>query len=388
MPNKKNRIHKNQIVVYSTDTKEFMNNRILDRSHMAKFHHGEALTDLAESIIAAGYRFMTLDYYLKYHKEENALLISDMASGINSLSNKFITPAVSFSLESPVIATRYYHYINRRTADFYFVLDWVGISKRITRSNERFLEIFHPNKHDSVIFNLSIWSKKKFLVIINSNKLALQWEWPRFSEGNFFSATKCLLRNFVTKWIRFSDPQITAQLYHERLNAIQHFSNRPDFDLFGYGWDVKNIFWTDKQANAVHKSYRGPIEGCDDNKDKLSLLRKYKFSIVYENALFPGYLTEKIFDCFFSGVIPIYLGNPLVLEKIPRETFIDARDFSDYQNLESFLDMMTEYEAERYLRAAKKFILSEQFKFFTSSHFCNTIINCLNQVSSCIKDHN
>ncbi len=376
------------IVVYSTDTNEFMNNAILDRSHMAKFHHGEALTDLAESIIAAGYSFMTLDYYLKHHKKENALLISDMASGINSLSNKFITPAVSFSLESPVIATRYYHYINRRTEDFYFVLDWVGISKRITSSDKRFLEIFQPNKHDSVIFNLSNWSKKKFLVIINSNKLALQWEWPQFSVLNFFSTLKCLLRNLLTKWIKFSDPQITTQLYIERLNAIQHFSNRRDFDLFGYGWEVKNNFWSDMQAEAVHKSYRGPIEGSDDNNDKLRVLSKYKFSIVYENALFPGYLTEKIFDCFFSGVIPIYLGNPLVLEQIPKETFIDARDFTDYQDLESFLDKMTMDEAKRYLKAAEKFMLSEQFKFFTSAHFSNTIINCLNKVRSYLKDHN
>jgi hypothetical protein len=39
---------------------------------------------------------------------------------------------------------------------------------------------------------------------------------------------------------------------------------------------------------------------------KKNTLEKYKFSICYENARdIPGYITEKIFDCFFAGCVPI-----------------------------------------------------------------------------------
>jgi hypothetical protein len=46
-------------------------------------------------------------------------------------------------------------------------------------------------------------------------------------------------------------------------------------------------------------SYKGKI---DSKKDTLE---KYKFSICYENARdTPGYITEKIFDCFFAANSP------------------------------------------------------------------------------------
>lgn len=39
-----------------------------------------------------------------------------------------------------------------------------------------------------------------------------------------------------------------------------------------------------------------------------------------------GYITEKIFDCFFPGVIPIYWGAENVTDYIPQDTFIDRRN--------------------------------------------------------------
>jgi hypothetical protein len=63
-------------------------------------------------------------------------------------------------------------------------------------------------------------------------------------------------------------------------------------------------------------------------------LEKYKFSICYENARdTPGYITEKIFDCFFAGCVPIYWGANNITDHIPKECFIDKRDFEDYKVL-------------------------------------------------------
>jgi hypothetical protein len=378
MKNKSNKRNIN-IVIYSTDTAVFMNNKILDRAFMAKHHHGEALTDLAEAIIDAGYHFMTLDIYLSEFSNEKALLISDMGSGISSLKSPNIIPAVSFSLESPVIATRYYHSINSRAKSFRFILDWKGIANRIKDSDQFFLEIFHPNKFDLMPLEVENWSNKKFMVIINSNKLALQWHWPFFAENNYFSYIKALASNIRTQWIKLIDPQITTQLYFERLKAIQYFSQRDDFDLYGYGWgDLNNFSISDYQA-AISKVYRGPIKGNDDNKDKVNILKKYKFSIVYENAIFPGYITEKIFDCFSAGVIPIYMGDPTIQEIIPNNTFIDLRNFKNFKELELYIDQINKEEAIKYLKAAHDFIHSIDFESYTSANFSKTIISCLDR---------
>lgn len=59
--------------------------------------------------------------------------------------------------------------------------------------------------------------------------------------------------------------------------------NDHEFDLYGYGWEKEGF-----------KSYKGSV------KDKLEILSHYKYCVCYENMRGEkGYITEKIFDCFF-----------------------------------------------------------------------------------------
>ena len=43
--------------------------------------------------------------------------------------------------------------------------------------------------------------------------------------------------------------------------------------------------------------------------DKIEWLKSYKFNICFENGSHPGYLTEKLFDAFLAGCVPIYWGD-------------------------------------------------------------------------------
>ena len=45
------------------------------------------------------------------------------------------------------------------------------------------------------------------------------------------------------------------------------------------------------------------------NNDKQAYLKEFKFNICAENTISDGYITEKIFDAFSSGCIPIYSGD-------------------------------------------------------------------------------
>ena len=105
------------------------------------------------------------------------------------------------------------------------------------------------------------------------------------------------------------------------MKVLQALLDADLVDIYGRGWD-QSIF---------SKQYSSSIMGSI--KDKASVMRKYKFSLCMENMRFPGYLTEKIYDSLFAFSIPIYLGDPEIDNKIPKNCYIDLRDFSNYDDL-------------------------------------------------------
>jgi len=69
--------------------------------------------------------------------------------------------------------------------------------------------------------------------------------------------------------------------HQKRLDIANKFKDK--LDLYGLGF------------NRIENKNQG--------------LNDYCFSIVVENYQTPGYYTEKVLDCFLTGVIPIYLGD-------------------------------------------------------------------------------
>lgn len=71
--------------------------------------------------------------------------------------------------------------------------------------------------------------------------------------------------------------------------------------------------------------YRGPIA------DKLSIISKYKFHICTENTYDPifsyNYLTEKMTHCIFAGSVPLYMGAHNIDDLLPKNSFLDLRNF-------------------------------------------------------------
>jgi alpha(1,3/1,4) fucosyltransferase len=55
-----------------------------------------------------------------------------------------------------------------------------------------------------------------------------------------------------------------------------------------------------------------PRESKDWQRDKLDYLRKFKFTIAFENSRRTGYATEKLYDALRADTVPIYWGDPCV----------------------------------------------------------------------------
>lgn len=177
------------------------------------------------------------------------------------------------------------------------------------------------------------------------------------------------------------------ELYSKRIEAIRWFekNNSNDFDFYGMGWDeyrienrYMNFLFKKSGLSKLFKpnflSYKGKIDS------KKAVLVKYKFAICYENARdISGYITEKIFDCFFAGCVPIYWGANNITEHIPKECFIDKREFDGYEELYKYIKNMKDEEYLRYLDNIELFLQSKKANQFSSDFFVNTLIgNILN----------
>lgn len=75
--------------------------------------------------------------------------------------------------------------------------------------------------------------------------------------------------------------------------------------------------------------YRNNVGG--PVKDKLAFDRQHKFSICFENASHPGYITEKILHAFAAGCIPIYWGAPDIEETFNGEAFVNVHRYGTLQ---------------------------------------------------------
>ena len=175
------------------------------------------------------------------------------------------------------------------------------------------------------------------------------------------------------------------ELYSERIKAIRWFEkNHPeDFDLYGIGWDryyfhgsflrinllrLNRLKFLAKLLKPNYSSYKGTVLA------KREVYKKYKFAICYENARgVSGYITEKIFDCFFGGCVPVYLGDENIARHIPENTFIDKRKFKTYDELYRHIKNMPDAEYKSYLDNLKSALASGELYPFSAECFANTI---------------
>ena len=118
---------------------------------------------------------------------------------------------------------------------------------------------------------------------------------------------------------------------------------------------------------AIRTTYRGVVA------DKAATLAGYTFSLCFENSILEGWVTEKIFDCFYSGTIPIYLGAPDIHDWVPPDCFVDARTFSGYDELRSYLRGLSPAAIEAYREAARDFVRSDRYRPFTKDAFADLI---------------
>lgn len=84
-------------------------------------------------------------------------------------------------------------------------------------------------------------------------------------------------------------------------------------------------------TDAPELAARGDVANW--SRSKIAYLSHFKFNIAFENSNAPGYITEKLTDCFLGNTVPIYYGAAGNPAPFPREAMIYANDYSDEEAL-------------------------------------------------------
>lgn len=133
-----------------------------------------------------------------------------------------------------------------------------------------------------------------------------------------------------------------GELYSRRIEAMAALAKFGVIDLFGRGWDrwwSRSSMWFPywRHRKTLMSIYKG---ACSS---KYEVMSNYTFALCFENMEMRGYVTEKIFDCFYAGAIPLYLGAQDIAHLIPSEAYVDCRRFRSWgQMLEAVMRLSAE----------------------------------------------
>lgn len=305
----------------------------------------------------------TADYLMRgeHLRQKNIYISIGMRRNYRAIANRCdVVLSAFFAFEGPIVEPELYRELTRtqRYVKRIFSFSDSESLQPFTGGPLHLHKFVIPQPNDTV--HEKIWQQEErgFLVMINANKLpALYFQ----------------------------------ELYTERQRAVEFFGRTGDIDLYGKGWDAppmqlgKRIvpatviriqrkvlsqwqrFHLDPLLKAARRANRGAV------KSKAETLGKYKFALCFENQILNGWITEKIFDCFLAGTIPIYWGPPDIESYIPKSCFIDMRDFENYEELRSFLKALSQKEIREYRENARAYMESPGYTPFKKAAFTELI---------------
>jgi hypothetical protein len=304
---------------------------------------------LGQYLKAKGHSFSTID--MEPLESYDAIIFFDYPTKLNKyfrqlLSMKYAPPMYLVICEPYVVRPDNWDKKNHK----YFRKIFTSNLSLVEGDKYIYLNLTCKIERDKKYF--SSLEKQKFCTLISSNKYS-----NRF--GELYSKRREIIRWF--------------ERYHPN-----------EFDLYGIDWDklfipylgranfllaglYKVLTWLPRFK--LHTVYKGRIGS------KRAVLSQYKFAICFENAIASGYVTEKIFDCFMAGVVPVYLGAPEIEKLIPKNTYIDMRNFPTFEELYRFMSSMSEEQHLAYLDEMFNFLGSEKVMPWTPNAFAKTLEN-------------
>ena len=108
-----------------------------------------------------------------------------------------------------------------------------------------------------------------------------------------------------------------------------------------------------------NRTLQGPDTGAPS---KLAVLRRYRFTLAFENSMESDYVTEKFFQPLLVGSVPVYRGAPNIADFAPgADSFIDAAQLTPRELAQYLQQLVDDEAAYARLHAWRSGPLSESF---------------------------
>lgn len=154
-----------------------------------------------------------------------------------------------------------------------------------------------------------------------------------------------LTKDLIAEISLYTDLNTKWHNYYDKYNGLTHeqlLECKPKFACFIVSnpkcWERNKMFdmlqiISGQQVDSMGKFKRNVDIIIPDREtqqdDYFKLIEQYRFMITFENHSLPWYNTEKIFNAFASGTIPIYWGDPLITEVYNSSCFVHIPTFED-----------------------------------------------------------
>jgi hypothetical protein len=367
-------------LAFCSGIRQFDGNRLRDRDWSRRFPGTSWITSLFERQDSLDIQVASGDQALAKVRsgdwratEVHVVQELDARQG-RELCRRGAIPAVLTVFESPLVAYRSLDRLKRSGAAFRFGVGPEGLlSNHDRRYPTRWLPLRFPSFWKDEVEVPVPLGERGHAVLVAANKYWRERTWSRGKlRGNGDLAR--ILRHGVRKAL---SPTFQAsrrfQLHDRRLDLLVCLAQRREIDVFGPGWEnLDNLpsLWEEK-LRRVSGVFRGP---CDDKRETV---RHYRFGIAYENTSWPGYVTEKIIDCFVAGIVPVYLGAPNISDLVPPDSFLDASRYASPAHLADRMRSMSAAEAMAMIAAGREYLNSPVGSRHSHEGFADWIVGLI-----------
>lgn len=269
-----------------------------------------------------------------------------------------VAPSLLLNLESPLFVTDLYLNLGKLSKSFNYCLGvWSPSPEENSAKNmfsARFPSFSNENRlarsaGQPLFDGIADFQEKKLASMVVSNKY-----WRRVGIQHF-------IRNLIKSSLVGSKPykrhQIRRRSLHDtRLALIIFFHRRQLADVFGSGWDGRKLPFPFNFDRTLKTFTADPLPF--GGNEKLRVMSNYRFALVVENISYPGVVSEKIFDAFIAGTVPIYWGAPDIEQFVPGDCFIDGSRFASLSDLAHFMQNMSEPEHRAFVARGEDFLSS------------------------------
>ena len=352
-------------IAICTDTELFNENRMFDYN-FAKQYFGLLSMHYLQQFLT-DYQVVTGDIALRLIKAKkmspkDILVVQEQDSKLGEeLIKKGALAHTIYCLESQIYAKSFYGNLHTIPQKFKNRVFFGGMFEHTPDCDvERNYQSFFPSYDESDIVEPREWQSRDFISLVMGNKY--------YSEGDLFPRKirfKKIVNWAFKKYIYKSklDKHIQHnQLQDKRLEFVEFFGSKGVLKLYGKGWDdLDNLpnSWESRLTKIIAALNPNPVD------DKFEAISKCKFNLCVENLRYNGYVTEKIIHSFITGSIPVYLGAPDIDKFIPKNCFVDVRDFKTNEELFDFMKNISQEKAQEYIDKGREFISSEEGQKYT-----------------------